>query len=48
MVIVTGDRDALQLVTGQTKVMLTKKGISDMEIMDIVAVEPNMVLLHRK
>ena len=39
VVIVTGDRDALQLVTNHTKVMLTKKGISDMELMDIAAVE---------
>ena len=39
VIIVTGDRDALQLVTDHTKVMLTKKGITDMEIMDIAAVE---------
>lgn len=30
--IVTGDRDALQLVTPNTKVMLTKKGISELEV----------------
>ncbi len=29
--IVTGDRDALQLVSSSTKVLLTRKGISDME-----------------
>lgn len=33
-VIVTGDRDALQLVSPKTKVMLTKKGISEMELYD--------------
>ncbi len=33
-IIITGDRDALQLVSDDTKVMLTKKGISDMEIVD--------------
>jgi len=30
-IIVTGDRDALQLVTEQTTVLLTKKGISEVE-----------------
>ena len=39
VIIVTGDRDALQLITDKTKVMLTKKGISEMEIMDIAAVQ---------
>lgn len=38
VIIVTGDRDALQLVTDHTKVMLTKKGISEMELMDTAAV----------
>ncbi|GAB4256546.1 DNA polymerase I [Thermincola ferriacetica] len=33
-VIVTGDRDALQLVSPKTRVMLTKKGISEMELYD--------------
>lgn len=37
VVIVTGDRDALQLIGPNTKVMLTKKGISDMEIFDAEA-----------
>lgn len=32
--IVTGDRDALQLISPNTRVMLTKKGISEMEIFD--------------
>lgn len=32
--IVTGDRDALQLISPRTKVMLTKKGISEMELYD--------------
>ncbi|WP_232304101.1 DNA polymerase I [Pseudofrankia sp. DC12] len=30
VLIVTGDRDALQLVTGQVTVLMTRKGISDM------------------
>jgi len=32
--IITGDRDALQLIAPQTQVMLTKKGISDMDVYD--------------
>ncbi len=32
--IVTGDRDALQLVSGLTRAMLTKRGISEMEVYD--------------
>ncbi len=32
--IVTGDRDALQLVTPRVKVLLTQKGITDMELYD--------------
>ncbi|KAF1854520.1 hypothetical protein Lal_00012469 [Lupinus albus] len=39
VIIVTGDRDALQLITNQTKVLLTKKGISEMDLMDAAAVE---------
>jgi DNA polymerase-1 len=34
VIVVTGDRDALQLIAPHTQVMLTKKGISDMEIYD--------------
>lgn len=37
--ILTGDRDATQLITEQTKVLLTKKGISDLEICDIDAIK---------
>lgn len=33
-IIVTGDKDALQLVSDKTSVMLTKKGISEMETYD--------------
>lgn len=33
-IIITGDRDALQLVSPQTKVMLTKRGITNIEIND--------------
>lgn len=32
--IVTGDRDALQLITDHVKVLLTQKGITDMELYD--------------
>lgn len=32
--IITGDRDALQLVTQSTRVLITKKGISDFEMYD--------------
>jgi DNA polymerase I len=32
--IVTGDKDALQLVSDKTKVLITKKGISNLEIYD--------------
>jgi DNA polymerase-1 len=34
VIIVTGDKDALQLISAHTKIMLTKKGISDMEVFD--------------
>lgn len=37
--IVTGDRDALQLVSNRTKVMLTRKGITELEIFDPPAVQ---------
>ncbi|VBB08751.1 dna polymerase a [Lucifera butyrica] len=37
--IVTGDRDALQLIDAKVKVMLTKKGISEMDVMDCKAVQ---------
>lgn len=34
VVIVTGDRDALQLINSTTRVLLTRKGISEMEMFD--------------
>ncbi len=37
VIVVTGDKDALQLIGGNIKVMLTKKGISEMEIFDEIA-----------
>lgn len=37
VMIVTGDRDALQLLQPSVKVMLTRKGISDMEVFDTEA-----------
>lgn len=39
VLIVTGDRDALQLVSEQTKVLLTRKGISELEIYDPQAIK---------
>ena len=39
VIIVTGDRDALQLISPHTQVMLTKKGISDMDVYDRQAFE---------
>lgn len=33
--IVTGDRDALQLISEQTNVLLTKRGIKEIEVMDL-------------
>ncbi len=38
-IVVTGDRDILQLITENTKVLLTKKGISQTELMDKSAVK---------
>lgn len=32
--VVTGDRDALQLISHDTKVVITKKGVSDVQIYD--------------
>ena len=37
--IVTGDRDAFQLISPQTKVILTRKGISETEVLDVKEVE---------
>lgn len=37
VVVVTGDRDALQLIGDHLSVMLTKKGISEMQIFDEIA-----------
>ncbi|SDF78657.1 DNA polymerase I [Sporomusa acidovorans] len=37
--IVTGDRDALQLIGPVTKVLLTRKGISEMEVIDVPALK---------
>ncbi|MBP2627384.1 MAG: polymerase [Firmicutes bacterium] len=39
VIIVTGDQDALQLISPNIQVMLTKKGISDMDIYDNQAFE---------
>jgi DNA polymerase-1 len=37
--IVTGDRDALQLVSEKTRVLLTRKGISELEVFDLQAIK---------
>lgn len=39
VIIVTGDRDSLQLISKSTRVYLTKKGLSDIKIMDLVAMQ---------
>ncbi|MBP2637800.1 MAG: polA [Firmicutes bacterium] len=39
VLIVTGDRDAFQLIGEATKVLLTRKGISDMETIDVPALK---------
>lgn len=39
VIIVTGDRDVLQLISPRVQVMLTKKGISDMDVYDNQAFE---------
>jgi len=39
VIIVTGDQDALQLISPNIQVMLTKKGISDMDVYDNQAFE---------
>lgn len=36
-IIYTGDKDALQLISPQTVVALTKKGITELEVMDVAA-----------
>lgn len=41
--IVTGDKDALQLIAPQIKVMLTKRGIMDMQVFDEAAFEEKYV-----
>ena len=43
-VIVTGDKDALQLIDKNTKVLLTKKGISEVKMMDIAALQEEYAL----
>lgn len=37
--IVTGDRDALQLISDRTRVMITRKGISEMDVFDPAALK---------
>lgn len=50
VIIFTGDKDALQLVSDYTKVMITKKGITDIDVYDREAIkakygfEPNGII----
>ncbi|MCX7695779.1 MAG: DNA polymerase I [Caloramator sp.] len=37
--VLTGDRDSLQLVSNLTKVLITKKGITDLEVYDVEAIK---------
>lgn len=46
--ILTGDRDALQLVSSQTKVFLTKKGITEVDVFDEEAVREKYGLAPEK
>lgn len=46
--IVTGDRDALQLINPTTKVMLTRKGISEIEVVDEAALKEKYGLEPRQ
>ncbi|TDT61187.1 DNA polymerase I [Fonticella tunisiensis] len=39
VIIFTGDRDALQLVSDYTKVMITRKGITDIDVYDVKAIK---------
>lgn len=39
IIIYTGDKDALQLVSDNTKVMITKKGITEVDVYDIAAIK---------
>ena len=45
--IVTGDKDALQLIRPNLKVMLTKRGIMDMQILMKKHLKRNMQVLNR-
>ncbi|MGI6143627.1 MAG: DNA polymerase I [bacterium] len=42
VLIVSGDRDILQLVSPRVKVLLTRRGITDLEVMDAGAVEEQL------
>lgn len=42
--IVTGDRDALQLISAQTTVLLTRKGITEVERFDLAALQEKYCL----
>ncbi len=48
VIVVTGDRDALQLIAPHTQVMLTKKGISEMDIYDSQAFQTKYSVLPRQ
>lgn len=48
VIVVTGDRDALQLIAPHTQVMLTKKGISEMDIYDSQAFQAKYSVLPQQ
>lgn len=48
VIVVTGDRDALQLIAPHTQVMLTKKGISEMDIYDSQAFQAKYNVLPQQ
>lgn len=48
VIIVTGDRDALQLITDNIKVMYTKKGITNIELYDLDKVQKDYELTPKQ
>jgi len=46
--ILTGDRDALQLITEKTKVLLTRKGISEIDVYDLQKIKEKYDLMPKQ